>query len=36
MSTIIEEDVDFVKSYYEMPDEEIDPDKISPGCSVLS
>ncbi|KAI8012893.1 DNA-directed RNA polymerase II subunit 1 [Camellia lanceoleosa] len=30
MSTIIEEDVDFVKSYYEMPDEEISPDKISP------
>ncbi|GKA54599.1 DNA-directed RNA polymerase II subunit 1 [Tanacetum coccineum] len=30
MSTLIEEDVDFVKSYYEMPDEEIDPDKISP------
>ncbi|KAL0343701.1 UNVERIFIED_CONTAM: DNA-directed RNA polymerase II subunit RPB1 [Sesamum angustifolium] len=27
MSTIIEEDVEFVKSYYEMPDEEIDPDK---------
>ncbi|KAL8143181.1 hypothetical protein V2J09_016213 [Rumex salicifolius] len=30
MSTIIEEDIDFVKSYYEMPDEEISPDKISP------
>lgn len=30
MSTIIDEDVEFVKSYYEMPDEEIDPDKISP------
>nr|GMC94849.1 DNA-directed RNA polymerase II subunit 1 [Ipomoea batatas] len=30
MSTIIAEDVEFVKSYYEMPDEEIDPDKISP------
>lgn len=30
MSTIIPEDVEFVKSYYEMPDEEIDPDKISP------
>jgi DNA-directed RNA polymerase II subunit RPB1 len=30
MSTLIEEDVDFVKSYYEMPDEEIDPYKISP------
>ncbi|KAH9322462.1 hypothetical protein KI387_017101, partial [Taxus chinensis] len=30
MSTIIEEDVDFVKSYYEMPDEDIAPEKISP------
>ncbi|KAG9143347.1 hypothetical protein Leryth_022599 [Lithospermum erythrorhizon] len=30
MSTIIEEDVEFVNSYYEMPDEEIDPNKISP------
>ncbi|KAH0971039.1 hypothetical protein GBA52_023195 [Prunus armeniaca] len=30
MSTIIEEDVDFVNSYYEMPDEEVNPDKISP------
>uniref|UniRef100_A0A803NGC0 DNA-directed RNA polymerase subunit n=1 Tax=Cannabis sativa TaxID=3483 RepID=A0A803NGC0_CANSA len=30
MSTIIEEDVDFVRSYYEMPDEEVNPDKISP------
>ncbi|KAL9241357.1 hypothetical protein vseg_015478 [Gypsophila vaccaria] len=30
MSTIIEEDVDFVRSYYEMPDEEVSPDKISP------
>ncbi|PHT45117.1 DNA-directed RNA polymerase II subunit 1 [Capsicum baccatum] len=30
MSTLIKEDVEFVKSYYEMPDEEIDPDKISP------
>ncbi|KAL3846076.1 hypothetical protein ACJIZ3_003479 [Penstemon smallii] len=30
MSTIIKEDVEFVKSYYEMPDEEIDPYKISP------
>ncbi|KAL6565809.1 DNA-directed RNA polymerase II subunit rpb1 [Orobanche hederae] len=30
MSTLIEEDVEFVKAYYEMPDEEIDPDKISP------
>ncbi|KAH9626354.1 hypothetical protein KSS87_010048 [Heliosperma pusillum] len=30
MSTIIEEDVDFVRSYYEMPDDEVSPDKISP------
>ncbi|KAG4153661.1 hypothetical protein ERO13_D03G005300v2 [Gossypium hirsutum] len=30
MSTLIEEDMDFVKSYYEMPDEEVSPDKISP------
>ena len=30
MSTIIDEDIDFVKSYYEMPDEEIAPEKISP------
>ncbi|KAB1201777.1 DNA-directed RNA polymerase II subunit 1 [Morella rubra] len=30
MSTIIEEDVDFVRSYYEMPDEEVAPEKISP------
>ncbi|KAA8532028.1 hypothetical protein F0562_006830 [Nyssa sinensis] len=30
MNTIIEEDVDFVKSYYEMPDEEIALEKISP------
>ncbi|KAL9356858.1 hypothetical protein Peur_050111 [Populus x canadensis] len=30
MSTIIEEDADFVKSYYEMPDEEVAPEKISP------
>ncbi|KAK3224411.1 hypothetical protein Dsin_011436 [Dipteronia sinensis] len=30
MSTIIEEDIEFVKSYYEMPDEEIAPEKISP------
>eukprot|EP00268_Persea_americana_P050154 TRINITY_DN5435_c0_g1_i2.p1 TRINITY_DN5435_c0_g1~~TRINITY_DN5435_c0_g1_i2.p1 ORF type:complete len:1081 (+),score=199.01 TRINITY_DN5435_c0_g1_i2:183-3425(+) len=30
MSTIIAEDVDFVKSYYEMPDEEVSPEKISP------
>uniref|UniRef100_K3ZN27 DNA-directed RNA polymerase subunit n=1 Tax=Setaria italica TaxID=4555 RepID=K3ZN27_SETIT len=28
--TIIEEDVEFVRSYYEMPDEDIDLDKISP------
>ncbi|PWA61048.1 DNA-directed RNA polymerase II subunit 1 [Artemisia annua] len=30
MNTIIEEDVVFVKSYYEMPNEELDMDKISP------
>ncbi|CAO2141859.1 unnamed protein product [Urochloa humidicola] len=30
MGTIIEEDVEFVQSYHEMPDEDIDPDKISP------
>ncbi|KAH9322486.1 hypothetical protein KI387_017125 [Taxus chinensis] len=30
MSTIIEEDVDFVRSYYEKPDEDIVPEKISP------
>ncbi|KAE8693465.1 DNA-directed RNA polymerase II subunit RPB1 [Hibiscus syriacus] len=30
MSTLIEEDIDFVKSYYEMPDEEVAPEKISP------
>ncbi|OIV94865.1 hypothetical protein TanjilG_22062 [Lupinus angustifolius] len=30
MSTIIEEDVDFVNSYYEMPDEEVALEKISP------
>ena len=30
MSTIIEEDVDFVKSYYEIPDDDIAPEKISP------
>ncbi|XP_078177749.1 DNA-directed RNA polymerase II subunit RPB1-like [Carex rostrata] len=30
LSTIIEEDVEFVKSYYEMPDEDIAPEKISP------
>ncbi|KAK9713059.1 hypothetical protein RND81_06G000500 [Saponaria officinalis] len=30
MSTIIDEDADFVRSYYEMPDEEVSPDKISP------
>ncbi|RVW51079.1 DNA-directed RNA polymerase II subunit 1 [Vitis vinifera] len=34
MSTIIEEDVDFVKSYYEMPDEEVAPEKFLPGYSV--
>ena len=28
--TIIEEDVEFVQSYYEMSDKDIDPDKISP------
>ncbi|GAB4848419.1 DNA-directed RNA polymerase II subunit rpb1, partial [Ancistrocladus abbreviatus] len=30
MSTIIEEDVDFVSSYYEMPDEDVNPERISP------
>ncbi|TVU00263.1 hypothetical protein EJB05_54316 [Eragrostis curvula] len=30
LGTIIDEDVEFVRSYYEMPDENIDPDKISP------
>ncbi|KAL0872475.1 hypothetical protein Bca101_022180 [Brassica carinata] len=30
LSTIIEEDYDFVRSYYEMPDEDVSPDKISP------
>ncbi|OEL19523.1 DNA-directed RNA polymerase II subunit 1 [Dichanthelium oligosanthes] len=30
MGTIIEEDVEFVRSYYEMPDKDIDLDKISP------
>ncbi|CAN6481633.1 unnamed protein product [Victoria cruziana] len=30
MTTIIEEDIDFVRSYYEMPDEEVAPEKISP------
>ncbi|XP_077241839.1 DNA-directed RNA polymerase II subunit RPB1-like isoform X2 [Tasmannia lanceolata] len=30
MSTIIEEDADFVQSYYEMPDEEVDHERISP------
>jgi len=30
LGTIIEEDTEFVQSYYEMPDEDIDPDKISP------
>ncbi|CAI0551815.1 unnamed protein product [Linum tenue] len=29
-STIIDEDADFVRSYYEMPDEEVAPEKISP------
>ncbi|XP_057805487.1 LOW QUALITY PROTEIN: DNA-directed RNA polymerase II subunit RPB1-like [Salvia miltiorrhiza] len=29
-STIIEEDVEFVTSYFEMPDDDVDPDKISP------
>ncbi|KAM7261225.1 hypothetical protein ACFE04_026700 [Oxalis oulophora] len=29
-STIIEEDAEFVRSYYELPDEEIAPEKISP------
>ncbi|KAK7395062.1 hypothetical protein VNO78_15604 [Psophocarpus tetragonolobus] len=30
MNTIIDEDVDFVKSYYEMPDEDVALEKISP------
>ncbi|WVZ51464.1 hypothetical protein U9M48_002610 [Paspalum notatum var. saurae] len=30
MGTIIDEDVEFVQSYYEMPDEDIDLHKISP------
>ena len=30
MSIIIEEDVDFVKSYYEIPDDYIKIEKISP------
>ncbi|XP_065856882.1 DNA-directed RNA polymerase II subunit RPB1-like [Euphorbia lathyris] len=30
VSTIIEEDIDFVRSYYEMPDEDIAPEKFSP------
>ncbi|KAJ3693705.1 hypothetical protein LUZ60_009185 [Juncus effusus] len=30
LGTIIEEDVEFVRSYYEMPDEDIAPEKISP------
>lgn len=30
MSTLIEEDVEFVRSYYEMPDEDVAPEKISP------
>ncbi|GFP88230.1 DNA-directed RNA polymerase ii subunit 1 [Phtheirospermum japonicum] len=29
-STVIKEDAEFVKSYYEMPDEEVDPKRISP------
>ncbi|GBG86864.1 hypothetical protein CBR_g42147 [Chara braunii] len=29
-STVIEEDMEFVRSYYEMPDEEINAEKISP------
>ena len=29
-ATVVEEDEDFVKSYYEMPDEEIDISRISP------
>ncbi|KAK9691541.1 hypothetical protein RND81_09G203000 [Saponaria officinalis] len=29
-TTVIDEDLDFVRSYYEMPDEEVSPDKISP------
>ena len=34
MSTIIEEYVDFVKSYYEMPYEDIAPEKYLHGCFV--
>ncbi|KAK3119088.1 hypothetical protein QOZ80_9BG0713640 [Eleusine coracana subsp. coracana] len=30
LGTTIEEDVEFVRSYYEMPDEDIEPEKISP------
>ncbi|KAL2896712.1 DNA-directed RNA polymerase II subunit 1 [Bienertia sinuspersici] len=30
MNTIAEEDVEFVRSYHDMPDEEISPEKISP------
>uniref|UniRef100_A0A453DLI8 DNA-directed RNA polymerase n=1 Tax=Aegilops tauschii subsp. strangulata TaxID=200361 RepID=A0A453DLI8_AEGTS len=30
LGTLIPEDVDFVRSYYEMPDEDVDPDKMSP------
>ena len=29
-STIIEEDLDFVQAYYELPDEEIEPSRLSP------
>ena len=28
--TVIEEDREFVRSYYEMPDEEVDPSRMSP------
>ena len=34
MSTIIEEDVEFVKSYYEIPDEDIAPEKYIHGLSI--
>jgi DNA-directed RNA polymerase II subunit RPB1 len=30
LDTVIEEDKDFVRSYYEMPDDEFPLDKISP------
>ncbi|GER30894.1 DNA-directed RNA polymerase [Striga asiatica] len=29
-TTVIEEDAEFVRSYYEMPDEEVDSDRVSP------